>query len=127
MAQTTEKAFETYVMQMLAAKGWQLGSASAWDKELALFPDQVTAFIADTQPELWADMRTLHADQLETMLVRELAIKGSLNVFRHGFKFYGKIFRMAFFKPAHGLNPEMLARYGCNGTECYPPGPLPSR
>lgn len=34
MAQTTGRAFETYVMQMLAAKGWQKGSVSAWDKEL---------------------------------------------------------------------------------------------
>jgi type I restriction enzyme R subunit len=118
MTQTTEKAFETYVMQMLTAKGWRLGRVSSWDKELALFPDQVTAFIAETQHELWADMRALHADQLEAMLVKalvkELAIKGSLHVLRHGFKFYGKIFRIAYFNSAHGLNAEMLARYARN-------------
>ena len=37
MAQTTEKAFETYVTQMLLAKEWQQGSVSEWDKEQALF------------------------------------------------------------------------------------------
>lgn len=116
MAQTNERAFESYVMQMLTAKGWSQGAISEWDKDLALFPARVTAFIAETQPELWQQMRALHADQLETMaikaLVKELAVKGCLHVLRHGFKFYGKTFHTAYFKPAHGLNPEMLARYG---------------
>ncbi|MBI5063560.1 MAG: hypothetical protein HZB87_08900, partial [Desulfatitalea sp.] len=89
-SQTTEKAFETYVMQMLAAKGWRQGAAAEWDQAQALFPAQVTAFIAETQPEPWAEMRRLHADQLESMvikaLVKELAIKGMLHVLRHGFK-----------------------------------------
>ena len=118
MAQTNERAFESYVMQMLTAKGWSQGAISEWDKDLALFPARVTAFIAETQPELWRQMRALHAGQLETMaikaLVKELAVKGCLHVLRHGFKFYGKTFHTAYFKPAHGLNPEMLARYGRN-------------
>jgi len=35
-------------------------------------------------------------------------------VLRHGFKFYGKTFKLAYFKPAHGLNEEMLALYALN-------------
>ena len=31
-------------------------------------------------------------------LVKELAIKGTLHILRHGFKFYGKVFRLAYFK-----------------------------
>jgi type I restriction enzyme R subunit len=45
MAQTTEKAFETYVMQMLIARGWQQGSAAKWDKDLSLFSNQVEVVI----------------------------------------------------------------------------------
>jgi type I restriction enzyme, R subunit len=118
MTQTTEKAFESYVEQMLLAKGWQRGSASEWDKERAFFPQAITDFIAETQKELWQAMREQHADNLEPMLlaalVKELAIKGSLHVLRHGFKFYGKTFRLAYFKPAHGLNEEVLAQYQAN-------------
>lgn len=118
MKQTTEKAFESYVEQMLLAKGWQQGSASEWDKERAFFPQAITDFIAETQKELWKAMREQHADNLEPMLlatlVKELAIKGSLHVLRHGFKFYGKTFQLAYFKPAHGLNEEVLARYQAN-------------
>jgi type I restriction enzyme R subunit len=116
--QTSEKAFETYVEQILLAKGWQQGSVSAWDQERALFPGQIVAFIAATQPQLWEAMRGQHGAQLEPMLlstlVKELAIKGSLYVLRHGFKFYGKTFRLATFKPAHGLNDEVLAQYQAN-------------
>jgi type I restriction enzyme, R subunit len=118
MAQTTENSFETYVQQMLQAKGWQQGSVSQWNKELALFPEQIIAFIAATQEPLWTAMVGQHGSNLEKMLlaalVKELSIKGSLHVLRHGFKFYGKTFRLAWFKPAHGLNEEVLSNYRQN-------------
>jgi|GEM_PF-3751511 len=31
MKQTTKTAFESYVEQMLLAKGWQQGTVSGWD------------------------------------------------------------------------------------------------
>jgi len=37
-SQTTERAFESYVEQMLLAKGWLPGNVSGWDQERALFP-----------------------------------------------------------------------------------------
>jgi type I restriction enzyme R subunit len=119
MSQTTERAFETYVEEILLTRGgWQRGNLAEWDKERALFPALVFAFIADTQPKLWAEMRTLHADGLEalllTTLVKELDAKGSLHVLRHGFKFYGKTFRLAYFEPAHGANYEVKESFGKN-------------
>ena len=47
-------------------------------------------------------------------LVKELDSKGSLHVLRHGFKFYGKTFRLAYFKPAHELNQDVLDLYAKN-------------
>lgn len=130
MKQTTEKAFESYVEQMLLAKGWQSGNLRIWDQERALFPQAITDFIAETQPQLWELMRLQHGVQLEAMListlVKELAIKGSVHVLRHGFKFYGKIFRLAYFKPAHGLNDEIITQYQANNltitrqAPCHP-------
>ena len=100
MSQTNEKAFETYVEEILLTRsGWKSGSLAEWDKERALFPAQVFAFIQDTQPKLWKEMKDLHAAGLEALLlntlVKELETKGSLHVLRHGFKFYGKTFRLA--------------------------------
>ena len=100
MSQTNEHAFESYVEEILLTKsGWTRGDVAEWDKELALFPSQVCAFIEATQPKLWADMLSLHGSALESLLVaalvKELDAKGSLHVLRHGFKFYGKLFRLA--------------------------------
>ena len=117
--QTNERAFETYIEEILLKQGgWKSGSNAEWDKERALFPAQVFAFIADTQPKLWAQMQVLHGAGLEALLlgtlVKELDAKGSLYVLRHGFKFYGKTFRLAYFKPAHGANYEVLALFAKN-------------
>lgn len=118
MAQTSEKAFESYVEKMMLAKGWLALPNTEWDQEKALFPKQITDFIASTQPDQWAAMRTQHGSNLEPLfiatLVRELAIKGSLHILRHGVRFYGKTFRLAYFRPAHSLNTELLASYAQN-------------
>lgn len=117
--QTTEKAFEAYVEDVLLNQsGWTQGTNAEWDKKNALFPQRIFEFVQDTQPQRWDAMRKLHGDGLEAMLipalVKELEVKGSLHVLRHGFKFYGKTFRMAYFKPAHGLAPDVIELYGKN-------------
>ena len=115
----TERAFETYVEATLLERGgWQRGTTAEWDVERALFPARVCAFLEATQPELWAEMRALHAAGLDDLVIealgKELAVKGTLHVLRHGFKCYGKTFRLAAFKPAHALNDAALARYERN-------------
>lgn len=118
MAQTTEHAFETWLAAILHENGWHLGDLAEWDVERALFPARVFAFLEDSQPKLWGEMRTLHGAGLEPLLLatlaRELDLKGALHVLRHGFKFYGKTFRLAYFKPAHRLSPDVLELYGKN-------------
>ena len=119
MNTATEHAFERRVEEILLRQGgWRRVANAEWEAERALFPARICAFLEATQPKLWAQMRALHADGLESLLVdalaRELDLKGTLHVLRHGFKFYGKTFRMAWFKPAHALNEEVLALYGKN-------------
>src|SRR5262249_1012201 len=119
MSQTTEKAFETYVEEILLTRGgWESGSDVDWDKERAVFPTHVFDFLKETQPKFWVEMEKLHGVGLEplllTTLVKELETKGSLHILRHGFKFYGKTFHLAFFKPAHGANADVLELFGKN-------------
>jgi len=119
VAQTNERAFESYVETILLDRsGWHAEAVAGWDVERALFPARVCAFLQETQPKLWVEMQALHGMGLENLLidtlVKELDLKGTLHVLRHGFKFYGKTFRSAYFKPAHGLNDEVLALYGQN-------------
>jgi type I restriction enzyme R subunit len=117
--QTTERAFETYAQEiLLTTGGWKLGTNAEWDKDRAFFPAQIFAFLQETQSQLWAEMLALHASGLEAVLlntlVKELDAKGSLNILRHGFKFYGKTFRLAYFKPAHGANSEVVEQFARN-------------
>lgn len=119
MKTTSEKAFETTAEQaLLGQSGWHPGINAEWDMERALFPARIFAFLQETQSLLWEQMRALHGGGLEDLLlntlVKELNVKGMLHVLRYGFKFYGKIFRLAFFKPAHGLNEEVLSLYAKN-------------
>jgi type I restriction enzyme R subunit len=118
MSQANERAFESYVEVMLLDRGWQAGTNAEWDVDRARVPARVCHFLETTQPKLWGEMRGLHASGLEKLiigaLVRELDLKGALHVLRHGFKFYGKTFRLAYFKPAHGLNEEVQALYAQN-------------
>ena len=84
--QTDEYAFETHVEKtLLGESGWLSGTNTEWDLERALFPAQVCAFLEATQTKLWCEMRTLHGDELENLilaaLVKELNIKGTLYVF----------------------------------------------
>jgi type I restriction enzyme, R subunit len=117
--QTKERAFEVHAEEVLHQHcGWQPGTNAEWNVERALFAARVFAFLEETQPKLWGEMRALHASGLEALviaaLVKELELKGALHILRHGFKFYGKTFRLAYFKPAHGLNEEVLALYAKN-------------
>ncbi|HLJ25924.1 MAG TPA: type I restriction endonuclease [Candidatus Angelobacter sp.] len=119
MTQTNEYAFESHVETILHDQsGWRPGSSAEWDAPRALFPVRIFSFLQGTQPKLWADMKALHGAGLDPLLlntlVKELELKGALHILRHGFKFYGKTFRMAYFKPAHGLNDEVLALYAKN-------------
>ncbi len=119
MAQTTERAFESYVETILLSRaGWGKGDLADWDADRALFSPSIFAFIQDTQPKLWEEMRKLHGAGLEALLintlVKELELKGTLYVLRHGFKFYGKTFRLAYFKPAHELNQDVLDLFAKN-------------
>ncbi len=118
MNATTEHAFELYIQETLAARGWLTGDRADWDKQRAIFPEYVIAFLKATQPALWAQMEQLHGAELPAKLtaalLKERDIKGTLDLLRHGFKFYGKTFKIAYFKPAHGLSPDVVALYDSN-------------
>jgi type I restriction enzyme, R subunit len=119
MPKTQERHFEDAIEHhLLSAGGWSKGSPVDFDRQTALVSKDLFAFIESTQPELWADLRKHHQTGLEAAvldtLVKTLDNRSSLDVLRHGFKFFGKKIECAYFKPAHGMNPDILARYAKN-------------
>lgn len=119
MSGHTETDFEKAIEAgLIGTGGYYKGSASDFDETRALFPAEVIGFIQRSQPTKWEQLQTLLADKSEATLLdslnKELEIKGSLHVLRYGFKCYGKTFRLAYFKPNSGMNPEAATAYGHN-------------
>lgn len=117
-ARHSEGAFETVIEATMLADGYVPEPAAGFDREKAIFPQTVLKFIRTTQPKEWNALETLHGprtgEQVLTDLTKWMDANGSLATLRHGFKCYGKILRVAFFKAAHALNPELEARYAAN-------------
>ncbi|MCP2040056.1 type I restriction enzyme R subunit [Neisseria sp. HSC-16F19] len=111
--------FENAIEQALLNQGgYAKGHAQDYDREKALFPAEVAAFVRQTQPNVWTQLHNLHPgkekEALLDSLVKELAVKGSLTVLREGFKCVGKIVRMAYFAPNSSLDPNSALLYAAN-------------
>jgi type I restriction enzyme, R subunit len=113
-----EAAFESVIEAHLLASGYVTVDRKGFDREQAIFPQVVLKFIRETQPKEWAKLEMLHGprtgEQILTDLYKWMNVNGSLATLRHGFKCYGRTLRIAFFKAAHELNPELEARYVAN-------------
>ena len=113
-----ESAFEAAIEAHLLQNGYIFVDRESFDRERAIFPEVVLAFIRDTQSSEWAKLEALHGDQTGDQILTDLCkwmdTNGSLATLRHGFKCYGRTLRIAFFKAAHELNPELEARYAAN-------------
>lgn len=114
----SEDAFETVIEQIMLTNGYVSEQATGFDRDRAIFPEAALHFIRTTQPKEWKALEALHGDKTGTQILADLTNwmdrEGSLATLRHGFKCYGKTMRVAFFKAAHGLNPELEARYAAN-------------
>ena len=118
VARHSETAFETVIEAHLLENGYVSVAGDGFDRERAIFPKTVLAFIRETQPKEWAKLESLHGDKTGEQILGDLCkwmdIHGVLATLRHGFKCYGRTLRTAFFKAAHELNPELNVRYAAN-------------
>jgi len=118
MKSTSEAAFETAIEAVLLANGYSTVDGKGFDRERAIFSAEALAFIQATQTKIWEKLEALHGSQTGERVLESLCkwldTHGALATLRHGFKCFGKTLRVAFFRPAHGLNPELEARYQAN-------------
>ncbi|MEV4691357.1 type I restriction endonuclease [Micromonospora echinospora] len=121
---TREEAFEVEIAEYLAAHGWLYSpTADGYDRQRALFPEDVFAWLEETQPEEFAKVVSVgaaseakqRAHLLDT-LVKRLNAKmehggGTLNVLRRRLSHINAKVRMCQFAPASSLNPKTVADY----------------
>ena len=114
--------FEDEICKHLAANGWLCaeGDAAGYDRARAAFPADVLAWVQATQPKAWEALTKNHgANAGDTLLARlreQIDQRGTLDVLRQGIEILGlrQPLKLAQFKPALGINPEILSRYAAN-------------
>ncbi len=128
MSKVDEKGLESFICGWLvdsggytAAKvGTAQGSPTDFDPARGLDTAELYAFIGATQADTWHELRTLYGDPNKAQrgfadrLAKELDARGTVDLLRHGVVDLGVTIRLAFFRPASGLTPELVERYGKN-------------
>src|SRR3989339_276043 len=114
----TESTFESAIVGHLTDNGWHLGNDSDYSTDLAFDKKAVIDFIQSSQPKEWEKLIAYYREDTESKFVqrlfKELDLRGMLDVVRHGITDSGIKFKLAYFKPDSGLNPETLELYKLN-------------
>jgi type I restriction enzyme R subunit len=117
-----ERLFEDAIeAHLLEHGGYEKSIASFFVPDLGLDTTELFAFIGKTQIKEWESLVARYGgDQgnaqrgFAKRLAAEIDNRGTVDVLRHGVVDLGVTIRLAFFKPAHGLTPELLALYNAN-------------
>jgi type I restriction enzyme R subunit len=123
-----ERGFEDAITgSLVEAGGYRVckwGTKPEWaghfNPKLGLDTAELLAFISETQPAAWKRLLEVHdgpdgvLQQFGDRLAKQLDERGAVDVLRHGVNDHGIEVRLAFFKPAHGLTPELAERYLAN-------------
>ncbi|WP_376694275.1 type I restriction endonuclease subunit R [Wenzhouxiangella sp. EGI_FJ10409] len=113
-----ERPFQKAIIREMTGAGWAEIPASGYDRELALYPEELLAWLRETQPEAIERLSKFYQDRTDEMIVRRVARemdkRGALDVIRRGIKDRGVKLSLCQFRPDHGLNPDTLARYNAN-------------
>ncbi|ODT23720.1 DEAD/DEAH box helicase family protein [Microbacterium sp. SCN 69-37] len=126
-----ESVLENEIAEHLAANGWLYSPTDAgYDRELALFPEDVLGWLEDSQPTEFAKVvrredtdaqRKAAGDSILNRLAKSLDLDplkngGTIRILHEGFSIVplhgGAVkFRLAQFRPATTNNPETLDTY----------------
>ena len=92
---------------------------SVYDKDLCLIPDDIIAFVKDTQANAYQKLEGQYGAETDRKIVENIAKSINTNktvqVLREGtIKDRGVKLKMAFFKPNHNRTPEHLEKYEQN-------------
>lgn len=133
---TLETIFQQDIITQMQSHGWQVGSSQGYNREKALYEQDVLDFIQKTQDKEWQKFKSIFPNDterhfLDTVVAQlkkadinatdiESRSYGTLGVLRHGLKTRGTRFSFCQFKPEHGLNPHLNEIYKQNICRIVP-------
>ena len=134
--QASERIFQDDILRQLQAHGWLLGTQKGYNQALALYSEDVLAFVQETQPAQWQRFCANHpkdsAQKFLDLVAGQLAKAdpnatnadsrrfGTLGVLRHELRDRNARLSLCQFRPEHELNPDTLARYAKNRLRVVP-------
>ena len=113
-----ENQFETEIVDYLSSTSWVEGTNAGYDKELAIYPEDLISFIKTTQPQAYEKLAKKDDNKTDEILCKivatELDKKGSLYCLRNQLKDY-RFNRLSLcqFKPELE-NKELQEKYEAN-------------
>src|SRR3954454_10587059 len=128
MTNPNEELFESAISDWLTAHGGYIvkhdkiqGEPRDFDPVRGLDTADLYSFIGATQVKSWNELIKRYGGdpnvaqaKFADRLASELDKRGVVDVLRHGVVDQGVTIRLAYFRPAHGLTPELVERYGAN-------------
>ena len=117
---TKESHFEDDVVKALVTQSKYIQQdTSVYDKDLCLIPEDVIAFVKETQADAYQKLEEQYGAETDRKIVENVAKSINTNktvqVLREGtIKDRGVKLKMAFFKPNHNRTPEHLEKYEQN-------------
>jgi type I restriction enzyme R subunit len=133
---TQEVVFQNDMIRQLVANGWLLGKPENYNRDLALYEEDVLGFVKETQDVQWQKFCALYPNNPEQKFLERVASQlnkadpnaankdmrtfGTLGVLRHEIRDRGTRFSLCQFKPEHDLNPDTLASYQKNRLRVVP-------
>lgn len=131
-----ELTFQNDLIHQLLDSGWMLGKPENYNRDLALYPEDLLGFVKETQDSQWQKYKKIYPHDPEQKLLervadqlnkadpnaadKEMRTYGTLGVLRHELRDRGARFSLCQFKPEHELNPDTLARYAKNRLRVVP-------
>ena len=137
MSNINEKLFEDFIADYLVEHGGYRSartdkpSGPDFDPVPGLDTPNSSASSKKTQPNAWAALVKVHGGSEATArtkflnrLTKRIDEEGVLNVLRHGVRDQNVEIKLAYFKPAHRLTPELMERYEKNRLDADPSAPV---
>jgi len=117
MSKHKERQFQIEIVQHLTSSNYVEGDASGYDRELALYPDDLITYIKSTQPQAYEKMQKREGSKTDAVLIKyvakEMDKQGSLFYLRNELKYIGSKFKLCQFKPELH-NPDTQTKYDAN-------------
>lgn len=113
-----EQDFEEHIEEQLLNSRYSSLEPTLYDKSLCLIPTQLVEFIQKTQPKTFEKLEIQYGsqtiDKLLNRIYSEIENRGVIDVLRKGVKDRGCDFKLVYFQPKSGLNPEHKDLYKQN-------------